>query len=227
MLPVSWTGDGPMILPDGVSVPLAPSAPGLPAGPDAEVPLTGNFTWRDEFDGPELAHAWNMLRTSNERCYDLGARAGSLTLRARKVSLRAAEQPSFVGRRQQHARFTTTAAVRVPEVAGVSAGLTAFQNESHHFFLAVRVRDKKTEVYLERVSGAAPETMASAEVPLTAGKPLQLRIDGDGRDYSFSYAASAGEWATLKDKVDGSILSTSVAGGFVGTYLGLHARLDP
>ena len=78
-----------MILPDGLSVPHALPAPKLPAGPDATVPLTGNFTWRDEFDGPELAHAWNMLRTASKPCYDLGARGGSLTLRARSATLRA------------------------------------------------------------------------------------------------------------------------------------------
>ena len=226
MLPVTWTEDGPAILPDGASVPFTVPGPRLPAVPDPKIPLTGNFTWRDEFDGPRLAFAWNTLRNASEPCYDLGARGGSLTLRARSVSLRDPDQPSFVGRRQQHARFTTTAAVLVPEAAGVSAGLTAFQNESHHFFLAVQVHAAKTEVYLERVAGAAPETIASVEVPVTAGEPVLLRIEGDGRDYSFACATSAGAWTSLMDKVDGSILSTSVAGGFVGTYLGLHARLD-
>jgi hypothetical protein len=31
---------------------------------------------------------------------------------------------------------------------------------------------------------------------------------------------------SLADAVDGSILSTDVAGGFVGSYVGLHARTE-
>ncbi len=225
MLPVSWNAEGPTVLANGLSVPLVVPAPKLAAAAEPKTPRTGNFTWRDEFDAARLDPSWNVLRTAGAACYDLGARPGSLTLRAWDVSLRDKSQPAFVGRRQQHAHFAATAAVHLPE-AGASAGLTAFQNESHHLFLAARVRDGKIEVYLERVAGGPPEVLASADVAVSGGKPLLLRIEGAGGDYSFAYATEPDAWSTLKDKVDGSILSTAVAGGFVGTYLGPHARLD-
>ncbi len=42
--------------------------------------------------------------------------------------------------------------------------------------------------------------------------------------YSFYYKTSdKGEWNLLIKDVDGSILSTKEAGGFVGTYLGMYA----
>ena len=45
------------------------------------------------------------------------------------------------------------------------------------------------------------------------------------RSYSFFYDAGDG-WQPLQDNDDGSILSTEVAGGFVGTVLGPYARQE-
>jgi len=53
-----------------------------------------------------------------------------------------------------------------------------------------------------------------------------LKIEAGDRAYSFSYGTRQGEWQTLKDNEDGSILSTAIAGGFVGTYVGPFARID-
>jgi xylan 1,4-beta-xylosidase len=58
---------------------------------------------------------------------------------------------------------------------------------------------------------------------------VYLRIDarsGGGR-YDFFYGTREGEWTLLLGNADGSILSTQVAGGFVGTMLGLYAYRTP
>jgi len=55
---------------------------------------------------------------------------------------------------------------------------------------------------------------------------IYLKIEGDGRAYSFSYAIVPSGWKVLKENEDGSIVSTVVAGGFVGTYVGPYARID-
>ena len=60
---------------------------------------------------------------------------------------------------------------------------------------------------------------------MAAPETLRLMINGDGARYSFSYDAGQG-WQSLQDNDDGSILSTSVAGGFVGTVLGPYARQE-
>jgi alpha-N-arabinofuranosidase len=195
--------------------------------------MTGSFTWRDEFDEPGLRPAWNSLRGPGEGWYRLDPSAGSLVLRARPVALTSREVPSFLGRRQQHARFVATTALRVPREPGWSAGLVAFQNETHHFYLGARRGEEGPEVLLERVADreadATPATVAVARLPEGAGGAddiVVFRIEGHDRIYSFSFATTPEGWRTLKEGEDGSILSTARAGGFVGTYLGLHARLD-
>ena len=47
-----------------------------------------------------------------------------------------------------------------------------------------------------------------------------------GADYAFFYDADGKGWRPLKDKDDGTILSTEVAGGFVGTIVGPYARVE-
>jgi alpha-N-arabinofuranosidase len=54
---------------------------------------------------------------------------------------------------------------------------------------------------------------------------LRLRLTGNRASYSFYYDAGKG-WQALLENDDGSILSTEVAGGFVGTVLGPFARQE-
>ena len=65
-------------------------------------------------------------------------------------------------------------------------------------------------------------------MPATAeGQPLYLRIRARGARYDFEYATVEGQWKPLARGVDGTLLSTSVAGGFTGAVFGLHAASAP
>lgn len=55
---------------------------------------------------------------------------------------------------------------------------------------------------------------------------LRLKIEGDGGDYAFGFDAGQG-WQWLAEKQDGTLLSTDVAGGFIGAVIGPHARTVP
>ena len=230
MLPVTWTDNWPAILPPDQPVPVIAAAPGLPVAPSSVIPLNSNFTWRDKFDGPELQPVWNFLRTPPDAWLNLSAHPGALTLQPRDVSLHDRGNPAFIGYRQQHGRFVATTAVHAPTAAGESAGLAAFQNETHYFFLGIRRRDTALQVFLERTTSPdheeAPQMVAHWEIPAPVPGLVYLKIEADGRAYTFSFGTRPTEWQTLSDHEDGSILSTTVAGGFVGAYVGLHARID-
>ena len=108
----------------------------------------------------------------------------------------------------------------------MSAGLAAFQNERHHFYLGVRRLGDGWSIFLERAVGDQPEVIAEETVKFGDADEIELRINADGRPYSFSYRPEGGEWIGLAEEVDGSILSTNIAKGFVGAYVGLHARTE-
>lgn len=225
LLPVRWTADGwPEILRGDATVPYAGRRPDLPAQPAAPIPMTGNFTHRDEFDAAALAPEWVFIRTPRESWHALSA--GALVLRPRAAVLGdVGAQPSFVGRRQQHAYGSASTAVRyTPRADGDRAGLAAFHDDKHFYLLSVARREGRPVVQLEQRSGdAAAAVIASAPLTVPADGPVYLRVEARGGRYAFSYGTRPGEWIVLKDDADGTVLSSKVAGGFVGTMLGMYA----
>lgn len=229
LLPVTWSDDGwPLILAPGYSVPLAATAPKLPVAvgrnQESTTALTGNFTWRDNFDQPALALGWVMLGQPHERWWSLQNPAGHLNLLPRKEHLSGPGNPSFLARRLQHARFEASTELSVPAARGISAGLVAFQNETHHYYLGVRQTTEGTIVFVERSDGRSPEIIVSRGVMNTS--MIALKIKAREASCSFFYAAKPGDWQTLLSDADATLLTTQSAGGFVGAMIGLHARID-
>lgn len=229
LLPVKWVDGWPVILTGSETVPYAHTRPNLPLQLAPPIPTSGNFTIRDEFDGDSLPPYWEIIRTPQERWYDLGSTPGSLTLRARPAGFGPSSQPSFVGRRQQHMYATATTAMRYAPLAnGDEAGIVAFQNDEHYFVLAIARVNGATRVHLERRAGPSPTgsapVIASAPLELASNQPVYLRITARGARYDFSYATRPNEWKLLQGDADGTILSTRKAGGFVGTMFGLYAH---
>jgi len=227
LLPVAWADGWPTILTGRATVPYVHANPNLPRQAAAPVPHSGNFTVRDEFDTPTLAPYWEMLRTPRERWYDLASVRGSLTLRARPESLSGRGQPSFLARRQQHGSATASAAMwYVPTRPGDRAGIVAFQNESHYYFLGVVHDGTKPMLELRRRAWRGEQgdsVVASAPVAVSPKAPLYLQIRVREDRYDFLYATKPNAWQTLAADADGTMLSTKVAGGFVGTMFGIYA----
>ncbi|MEO8561860.1 MAG: glycoside hydrolase family 43 protein [bacterium] len=228
LLPVRWENDWPVMLSGTAVVPYLADRPALPPQPAPAIPTSGNFRIRDEFNGPTLAPYWEMIRTPHTRWYDFTTSPGSLTLQARHAGFDVASQPSFVGRRQQHLIASASTAMRyVPTVDGDKAGLVAFQNDQYYYFLSVARIGGSTFIRLEKHAGAAtaPDdgVVASVPVNVSASRPVYLKIQAGGGRYDFYYGSREGDWTLLAGDADGTILSTKVAGGFVGTLLGLYA----
>ena len=231
LLPMKWTDDGwPLVLPAGERVPYTLPAPKVAAPSPAPVPTTGNFTWRDEFDSAaeQPAPLWVMLRNPHEKWWSLTNPKGSLSLTPRAETLSGKDNPSFLGRRLQHSKFEASTALTVPTTTGVSAGLVAFQNETHHCYLGLRRTAAGISVFLERFNGSSPEIVAQATIPETA--QVVLRMQGDELVGIFDYKIDGKEWRTLASKVDLTAITTNAAGGglhFTGAVVGVHTRLEP
>lgn len=237
LLPVTWKNDWPGILEKGRVLPNTLARPALPASPRPTPPTTGSFTWRDDFDAPQLGLPWLFLRTPRERWWSLSARPGSLLVEPRAVGLDSVEHkdtalnanPSFIARRLQHVDFQSETTLEIrPETLASDAGLAALQNDTNYLFLGVRVRDGRArEVFLERRDKSTPEAGIVAQQNLPANaRHLELRISGVGKLLTFAYRFSEdAAWQVLAADLDGSLLSTQDAGGFVGAVVGLYARL--
>jgi alpha-N-arabinofuranosidase len=230
MAPVSWKEDWPIINPGSELVRYRYPLPMRPSASGVEIPMSGNFTVRDEFTSEKLNAHWTFLRTPRELWYDLRERKGWLALRVRPQSWSEAANPTFLGRRQQHLRGS--ASVELDFSAGAEsekAGLLVFQSEQHFYFLCKSVTQATPVVQLYRSEEATRQTsnmelLASQELGEEAGKkPLGLRIDANGGAYSFLYSTQPGKWIPLKEEVDGRFLSTRVAGGFVGCMFAMYA----
>lgn len=227
LLPVRWEDGWPIILDPQTEVAWRPKKPtGLKPMPASE-PFTGNFTWRDAFSGDALQHHWNQLRQPDHSWYTLGGKKGGITLNVRPASLAELTQVSFIGRRQQHMHFSSSTEVTAPQSHAVIAGLTVFQNEKHHFFAGVSQASGKYELVLEQANNSEPQVIQRLPLEkLTAGQPLIIGSEGDAGLISFYYQLPGEAKVMIAEGLDASMLSSEIAGGFIGTHIGLHARIN-
>jgi len=221
LLPVTWKDGWPVILEHGKEIPYTLPGPRAIArmnGPaDA---LAGNFTKRDEFDGT-LGPEWLQVHVPKTSRFEFAN--GALRVKPLPVNLDEKRNAAFLARRQQHLSFDAITRLASPSAGGVAAGLAAYQNESHWYFFGTRRVGTALQVFLERNAGKGAQIVTG--VSIAAPKTLLLRVSADGPNYSFFYDAGDG-WQALREHDDGSILSTEVAGGFVGTVLGPFARQE-
>jgi len=225
LLPVTWTDDGwPRILEIGKRVPLVAKAPNAARVQPSSTPLNGNFTWRDDFSAETLSPLWIMLRAPKETWWKLDQPRGKLSLTPRADTLFERGNPSFFGRRVQHARFTATTSVEPPASVGASGGLAVFQGERYHYYMGVKRGSNGLVVFLEKLGGKDAPTIESASIP--AAKNVELRVVANDATCSFSYSTEPGVWKTLVADADAKGLTTEIAQGFVGATVGVHARLE-
>jgi alpha-N-arabinofuranosidase len=174
---------------------------------------------RDDFDGPGLDLAWTMLRTPRSTWWSLTERPGHLRLRVRPETVADRAQPSFLGRRQQHARFSAATELDfTPRSPRDCAGLVLIQNDDHHLRLVV-TGGRLTAI---RRQGGVDTELATTALP--AG-PVRLGVVVDGQDYALRLAGPGEDWRTLV-VADGTVLSSEVAGGFTGAFIGPYASSD-
>jgi alpha-N-arabinofuranosidase len=178
-------------------------------------------TTRDEFTGKAPGSEWLQIYVPKKSWHSMDA--GALAIAPQKANLDAKVNTSFLARRQQDQKFDASTQIAAGLEPGVAAGLAAYQNHDHWYFLAARRTGDGLDVFLERRAGKTLQIVATERIPEPA--TLRFRIRADGRRYSFDYDAGKG-WQALKENDDGSILSTSTAGGFVGTVLGPFARQE-
>jgi alpha-N-arabinofuranosidase len=212
--PVRWEEEWPVVSPGTGRVEFEYPAPNLPTSP---WPVTPSC---EDFEGPPLALHWNFLRTSPEEYLSLNEKPGYLRLHLRPQRLAELSNPSLVARRQQYICFRATTAMEfLPQSENECAGLALIQNNDFHFLFVVTDRGGPVLQLIRRAAGK--EELISQQA--VSAERFYLKIEAVEQSYQFYYSKAPHEWQKLAGDVDGRILSTPVAGGFLGTYIGMYA----
>ncbi|WP_345954339.1 glycoside hydrolase family 43 protein [Mucilaginibacter sp. PAMB04168] len=222
--PVKWQNEWPVINPDfkeiqyqyKVNIPEIKQA--------GNQPQSGNFAYSTRFE-KGLDKSFLFLRTHDSTWYKTSSAKG-LTIKLKPETCMEKGNPAFIAKRQQH--MTCTVSTSLNFVAGQpaeKAGLVAFQDESHFYFIC-KSADSARRPVVQLFKGTNNDKMMEllSEARLPDGKhDIAFRINADGANYSFEYAPVKGAWLVLKKNVDGKHLSTQVAGGFVGSVFAMYA----
>lgn len=216
MLPVTWKDGWPEILEKGKALPTVVDKQGLKPGGEV---YTGNFSYTDRFDSQTLHQRWMFLRNPEMNRYEWGK--GALIIQPSKADISQIAPVSAVFCRQQHTTFSAETEVAfLPKTSQDVAGMVLLQNENYNFVLGKTLLDGKPAVVLTRAE-RSKALIGSAFIGQNS--QLKLKIEGDGRYYSFYYAENGNSWKPLAVGVDAVNLSTSRSGGFIGACIGLYA----
>ncbi|MDG2524282.1 glycoside hydrolase family 43 protein [Stenotrophomonas sp. HITSZ_GD] len=222
LLPVEWRDGWPVILDAGQAIPQVANGPSWQRGDATQATRSGNFTWRDDFGAKTLDPEWISLRAAPAWA-DLRSQPGVLLISPRADGLEGHGLPAFLGRRQQHQRFEAQVRVQPPGEQGVTAGLALYQDEAHWYVLGVQRTARGLEVFVQKQTPEGRQVVAHRSIP--AGAALHLRIQADAGLGDFAFDTGAG-WQPLREREDIHVLSTDLAGGFVGVTVGPYARAE-
>ncbi|MDG5787859.1 glycoside hydrolase family 43 protein [Evansella sp. AB-P1] len=215
LVPFTWEDGWPVINPGKGMIELEMPKPKLKERKWSLSPAC------DHFDKEKLSHIWNFVRTPRGDYWSLKERPGFLRLKLKPETIMEPSNASFIGRRQQHKNFVVRTLMEfTPLEEWESAGVILLQSSQYQLRLECRLQNNNKVVQLIRRSDGREETLQ--EHPLNVSK-IFIKIEAVGQQYSFYYGEKSEEWNTFIENVDGSILSTDIAGGFVGTYIGMYA----
>lgn len=190
----------------------------------------------DNFEDGVLGMQWNQFRSVRTDFYTLTERPGYLRMKLSSDGIdRDYITPSFIGRRQQHQYFGAGCAMEFsPGADGEEAGMALVQSNEFNYLFTVKREMGKLYLVLSRhyndaqcieceyyETNIVKEELKRIELPENSGR-IYLRVQNDCETYCFSYGFREQEYIPFADGVDATLLSTNVAGGFVGAYLGMY-----
>jgi xylan 1,4-beta-xylosidase len=214
LAPVRWDENGwPMVYQNGT------------IDEEMETPCLPFHLWqddasRDDFDSPNLRLCWNFLRNPHSEDWSLTERQGFLRLKGSAVTLNDVDSPAFLARRQQHPNCKVRALLDFsPQNNSEEAGLTVLMNEKHHYEIGLRYGDAGRVVFVRKRIGDLAAVVAEEMIPEGL---VELHIEAEESSYHFAFALS-GEQPKILASGESRYLSSEVAGGFTGVYLGMYA----
>lgn len=221
LVPVEWENGWPLINRGVGLLESTVKVPNLPFTPVEPLPE------KEDFNEDKLPLHFLYLRNPNYENYSLQDRKGYLRMKLAPEKITELVSPSFVGIRQTGMSFEYEAKMEFnPLTDNEEAGIVILQSNEFHYRFVEKLKDGHKVICLIRCKEGKEEIIAEAKdenIDKFEGQ-IRLRITADLQDLTFSYSFDhkADEYHILKSGVDARILSTDVAGGFVGNTLGLY-----
>jgi xylan 1,4-beta-xylosidase len=213
LVPVSWPKGGWPVVNGNGTVAVEMAHPTLPQVPVIAKPARTNF------DEKELGLEWNYIQTPNDQHFQYNPEKGKLTLKGSGLKIGEKGNPTFIGRRLTDMRFKATTRMEFdPKNNNEEAGMVLVNNGSH-FDILVFTKNRKRYLAVKLQFGRT--IYQSKEIELAPGY-VDLKIEGTGPEFIFSYSQNNKEFSTV-EIADSRFLSTQTVGWFTGLYVGLYA----
>ena len=214
LAPVEWRNGWPVIN-GGNHISEVMDAPKLQASPLPEPPV------RDHFDSETLDIRWNYLRNPVLEHYSLSERPGYLRLYGTETSLNEKGSPTFLARRQEHARAKVAAKMSfVSEAENEEAGLVIRCSDEYRIDFGVCRRNGKRRAFIRRIDAGKGEIIHGVEIP---GKDeVILLIDAFPHMYNF-YVHIEGNAPVFIGSSETSVYSYENSDSFMGVLIGMYA----
>ena len=214
LVPVSWSADGWPLVNGGSGVTdMETEAPKLPPHPWTKE------NEKNDFGSFGQSYQWNYLGNPAAENYSVEERPGWLRLRGSASTLASMEQPTFLGRRQQH--FNVQASVWIdfdPAKENEEAGLAVYMSPDAHYKLSIQRRNGKRIISLGLRLDRLETEIGCHEL---ADGPAMLEILAARDFYGFRFGQ--GETTTLLGEASTRYLCAEVADTFTGVYFGMFA----
>jgi xylan 1,4-beta-xylosidase len=173
-----------------------------------------------DFNENKLNCKWMFLRNPVEENFSLTDRKGYLRIKLSPNKITELSRISYVCLRQQDKNFEIETVMEFnPKSETECAGLIVFQNHKYHYRLLLIIEDNIQYICLIKCENAIDTCLAKEKID---GCRLYLKLIAMEQNLSFYFASDDYIYNLLFQNADGRILSTDVAGGFVGTTLGLY-----
>lgn len=177
--------------------------------PGVSMPQSVTMTTFDRSLGPEWVYIQNPIPDHYQQ-HD-----GKLRL-IPHGTLAGNDRPTFVGKRQESPQVEVETEVSAEHCQG---GLSVYQIHDGHIDLIVSRNQVSLRCKLKSIDYVVNTVFVD-------GQDVKLRIRGNKEWYDFEYAEKGKPYQSL-GKMDCSLLSTEVAGGFTGVVIGMMAEGEP
>lgn len=219
LVPVAWEDGWPVVNPGIGHVEdtvIAPDLPPYEVKPISEL---------EDFDNDSIPYHFMYLRNPNFNKYSLSERKGYLRLMAAPETIMELSSPTFVCIRQTGISFDYEACMQfMPMKDEDEAGIVILQSNEYNYRMVCTLREGFRVIMLIKCQNGQEEVISQIRVEdINRNQaPIRLRLTADKQELKFAFSYDGHSYHIVKASVDARILSTDIAGGFVGNTIGIY-----